>query len=214
MKNCQGGGGCFRAVAAQVGLEASVGLYKHSDLRAIDAGDMFVAGINCWGRDGYTIGTPVTGYCLNITDGGAVHLQHSLTAEEVLTDTIRASAEEFITINENTIITGNLRVDGILEGNANPFWIAGKFASNGTTVLTSRGRYPFTVSRNGTGYYTITPNTPFLNTNYIVSATCQADGQNANARIVNASLTTTSFAILAYNNNVATDQIVHFSVIA
>jgi hypothetical protein len=95
-----------------------------------------------------------------------------------------------------------------------PFWIAGKIAANGTTVLTSRGRYGYTVSRNGAGYYTITPDTPFLDNTYIVNLTCQVDGQNATARVVNASATTTSFAILAYNNNVATDQIVHFLVIA
>jgi hypothetical protein len=39
--------------------EASVGFYNYTDLTASASGDMLVAGLNCWVRSGYSIGTPV-----------------------------------------------------------------------------------------------------------------------------------------------------------
>jgi hypothetical protein len=217
MNNCQSEGGCFRAVPPQIGLEAGIGFYKYPDARVVEPGDMWVAGVNCWvSGDSFTIGTNEVGSCLNINKEGWVDVPLYLTTQELVTDSIRAQTEEFLTINDNVIITGNLRVDGLMEGNTNPFWIAGKFAANGTTVLSSRGRYPFTVVRNGPGFYTISPSTsnPFPEIHYLISLTCQVDGQNASARVVNASASSTSFSIVAYNNNVATDQIIYFTVLA
>jgi hypothetical protein len=120
MNNCQGGGGCFRAVAPQVGLEASVGLYKHTDLRSAATGDMWVAGLNCWAKTGYTIGTSVTGSCLNISDTGVVEVPWYITTQEIMADTVRAQTAEQITIDDNVIITGNLKVNGTMIGATNP----------------------------------------------------------------------------------------------
>jgi hypothetical protein len=160
MNNCQGGGGCFRAVAAQVGLEASVGLYKHSDMRVNDAGDMWVAGLNCWARTGYTIGTQGTGACLNISDAGVVDVPITLTTQEVMTDTIRGQTAEFVNIDDNVVITGNLTVNGILESGAtvvqNPYWVAGKINGSTGGVMVDKGRVGFSVSRPQTGFYVIT----------------------------------------------------------
>jgi hypothetical protein len=219
MNNCQGGGGCFRAVAAQVGLEASVGLYKHSDMRATEAGDMWVAGLNCWARTGYTIGTQVSGACLNISDDGVVEVPWYITTQEVMVDTLRARTAEFITIDDNVTITGSLTVNGYVESGAmvdhNPFWLAGKVAANGTR-LASLGRNLCIISKAGTGYYNIYPPAanPFPDLNYIVQITCQVEAANATARVVNSSLSTTSFQVITYVNGVIADCIFHFSVIA
>jgi hypothetical protein len=219
MNNCQGGGGCFRAVAPQVGLEASVGFYKHSDLRANDAGDMWVAGLNCWATNGYTIGTTGTGACLNIRDDGVVDVPFVFTTQELMTDTIRAQTAEFINIADNVVITGSLTVNGILESGAtvvhNPFWVAGKVSSTGS-VLSNLGKFYMTASKTGTGTYQITPptNNPFPNADYIVNITCAVDTAHAYARISKAQQLTSSFLLMTYVNGATADCTFMISVIA
>jgi osmotically-inducible protein OsmY len=216
MNNCQGSGGGFRAVAAQEGLEASVGLYKHSDLRATEAGDYWVSGLNSWARIGYTIGTTVTGACLNISDDGVVEVPFYITTQEVMVDTLRARTAEFITIDDNVTITGSLTVNGYVESGAtvdhNPFWLAGKVASNGTR-LSTRGRNQFTSVRNSAGNYTISTTDAFSDTNYIINITCQVDGGTAYARININAMTTSAFTIITYVNGTTTDVIFHFTAI-
>jgi hypothetical protein len=220
MNNCQGGGGCFRAVAPQVGLEASIGLYKHSDMRANDAGDMWVAGLNSWATNGYTIGTTGTGACLNIRDDGVVDVPFVFTTQELMTDTIRAQTAEFINIADNVVITGSLTVNGILDAGAtvvsNPFWVAGKVNGNNLDVINSAGRYGYTVSRPATfptGVYKITFDYAYTHSHYIINTTNQATGT---CKVWDYTPPTNEwFHIVTYNtDNVVSNSIFHFSVIA
>jgi hypothetical protein len=220
MNNCQGGGGCFRAVAPQVGLEASVGLYKHSDMRANDAGDMWVAGLNCWATNGYTIGTTGTGSCLNISDNGVVEVPFVLTTQELMTDTIRGQTAEFINIDDNVVITGSLTVNGILDAGAtvvsNPFWVAGVVNGTNLAKLSSKGRYGYNVARTSgyaAGVYTITMDYSYTNAFYVVNATLQAAGR-INVWETQAPTATTFTIVCSSTTGVLTNAIFHFSVLA
>ena len=122
-------------------------------------------------------------------------------------DEIRAFRESIITVQENVVINGSLVVNGSITAyNSNPFWIAGKVNSNGV-VQSSKGRYTYTCTRNGNGLYTITPaaTSPFDNTYYIVNLTCQVEGAYTSARVVNSSLSVSSFQVLTYVNAVLLD---------
>jgi hypothetical protein len=220
MNNCQGGGGCFRAVAPQVGLEASVGLYKHTDMRANDAGDMWVAGLNCWASNGYTIGTTGTGACLNISDNGVVDVPLTLTTQELMTDTIRGQTAEFINIDDNVVITGSLTVNGILDAGAtvvsNPFWATGKVNGNNLDVINSGGRYGYTVSRPAgfaAGVYNIAFDYSYAHSHYVINPTNQSTGH---CKIWDSVLPTANgFHIVIFNtSNSLANSIFHFSVIA
>jgi hypothetical protein len=220
MNNCQGGGGCFRAVAPQVGLEASVGLYKHSNMRATEAGDMWVAGLNSWATNGYTIGTTGTGACLNISDSGVVDVPFVLTAQELMTDTIRGQTAEFINIDDNVVITGSLTVNGILDATAtvvsNPFWVAGVVNGINLAKLSSKGRYGYTVARAAgyaAGVYTITMDYAYADAFYVINATIQNQGYLKVWE--NPSPTRQVFTIVLFNNSgVLFNTLFHFSVIA
>jgi hypothetical protein len=148
MNNCQSEGGCFRAVPPQIGLEAGIGFYKYPDARTVNAGDMWVAGSNCWvSGDSFTIGTNGVGECLNISNTGVVDVPYYITTQEVMVDTLRARTTEFINIDDNVVITGSLTVNGILESGAtvvyNPYWIASKVSFNGS-IKSNSGRYNIT----------------------------------------------------------------------
>ena len=66
------GGGSIRIVSINNGGESSIGYYNRSDLRNNIAGDMWISGINCWARSGYSIGTSGMDVCLNISEVGNV----------------------------------------------------------------------------------------------------------------------------------------------
>ena len=57
------GGGNLRIEPSVDGQETSIGYYNRSGLRATVAGDVWVGGINCWSRAGFTIGTPILNSC-------------------------------------------------------------------------------------------------------------------------------------------------------
>jgi hypothetical protein len=190
---CSGGGGNVKVVPAFDSNESSIGFYRYTDMRAVDANTMWVAGQSCWNLEGFSIGTPTRDACFNIDSSGNV------------------------TIPYNLYVSGNLLVNGIIvdnERSLNPFWICGKVAANGTVLSDSRGKFAFTVSRSGTGMYVIRPtNANFSDTNYIVSVTCQVDGNNAHARISSSSISVSSFLVITYVNNAQSDCIFNFSVI-
>ena len=52
-------GGSIKVVAFSTNVEASIVFYKYTDMRGAAAGDVWVAGVNCWGASGYSIGTPI-----------------------------------------------------------------------------------------------------------------------------------------------------------
>jgi hypothetical protein len=171
-------------------------------------------------KNGLQVSSIKTDIIQSLTTGSSVRIDDRL----VVGDSV--SLESYLSVNgafaafgdsafsRNVTIAGNLTTTGtITASNSNPFWCAGKYDGYNRTRLSSKGRYGYSVVRIGPGYFTISPDVEFDDTSYVVSVTCQADGQNANARIVNASLTTASFSIITYNNNVATDQSFHFLVI-
>ena len=125
---------------------------------------------------------------------------------------IKASNATVITLEDDVLITGNLVLDGSFK--YKPYWIAGQVNTNGS-ILATKGRYAFTCSRAGVGLYTITPNgsTPFSDTNSIVNLSCQVESAYATARIVNSSLSVSSFQIMTYVNNSLADCIFHFIVL-
>ena len=47
-----------------------------SDLRSTSPGDVWVGGVICWGRVGYTFGIPVLNSCLNISDAGTITAEY------------------------------------------------------------------------------------------------------------------------------------------
>ena len=172
------------------GNEVSIGYYSYTDSRTAAAGDMWVAGGNCWGRkeNSFSIGTIGKGACLNIASDGTVLIQYNLT------------------------VSGNLVVAGAITS---PFWLAGKVNSNGL-IQANKGRYIFTCTRVSTGLYTITPPVanPSEQTYYIVKITCQNDGTTpATVRVVQSSTFATSFQIMTHVNNVLLHCIFHFTVI-
>jgi hypothetical protein len=108
------GGGCVRCIPLSDDTEASIGFYKYTDERSDNAGDVWVAGFNAWSRSGYTIGTAVKDWCLQVNDEGNIICHYDL------------------------IVNGN-----ILAANSNPYWIAAKVGFNGS-VKTNSGRYNIT----------------------------------------------------------------------
>ena len=65
------------------------------------------------------------------------------------------------------------------------------------------------------GLYTITPpaGNPFTDMNYVVNVSCQVEAAYATARVVNSTLTATSFQIMTYVGTVITDCIFNFTVV-
>jgi hypothetical protein len=73
----------------------------------------------------------------------------------LLVDTIKAAGSSQVTCADNLHVAGTLTVtggDGIDK--LNPFWCAGKVAGNGA-ILTTKGRYPYTVTNITNGVYDI-----------------------------------------------------------
>jgi hypothetical protein len=219
MNNCQGSGGCFRAVAPSVDLEASIGFYKYTDLRGTSQGDTWVCGLNSWGTPGYSIGTSVTGVCLNIHDNGVVDVPFVLTTQELMTDTIRGQTAEFINIDDNVVITGSLTVNGYLETGAtvdrNPFWVAGKVNGSNGAIITNKGRVGFSVGKSATGFYVITMDYPHPDgSEYIIHTTAQT--YHSYVRTGGGyDPTNNQFTIIVINSsNVTSDITFFFSVLA
>ena len=84
-------------------------------MRITTPGDMWVCGVNCWGRAGYTHGTPVLNSCLNISDSGAATADVKLRTPLILIDIIRGNGADQVTIGDDVIITGNLVLNGSFE---------------------------------------------------------------------------------------------------
>ena len=145
-------------------------------------------------------------------ESGRVRIAVALDTPSMRSNVIKSLTNTTVRIENNVVITGDLSCNGIVTNN--PFWIAGKVASNGTSVV-SLGRYTFTCSTQATGQYTITCGaiTPFPDTNYVVQLTCQADGANATARVVNASVATSGFNVFTHLNSVSAACAFHFIVL-
>ena len=91
--------------------------------------------------------------------------------------------------------------------NYNPFWVAGKVGSTGS-ILRSQVKNGFTVTKTGTGQYTITFAVAHPSANNIVSLT-------AHGYVYLASASATSFAAVLKNFAFElADQPFHFTVLA
>jgi hypothetical protein len=209
------GGGSIRCIPESNNTESSIGFYTYTDERAVNAGDMWVAGQGSWNKPGFSIGTQVKGACLNINSAGVVSAPYYITTPEVVTDSIRASTADHLTVNDNVIITGNLTVNGNILDAANPYWVAGKV--NGATLdqLSSKGRHTFNVVRvpgNAAGVYEISfsPAHP-AGDHYVIFLTC---GSNHHYTREGFGSSTKFQIVLTSAGNSALDTMFHFAVLA
>ena len=92
--------------------EASIGYYSYANSRADVAGDVWVAGANCWATTGYSIGSPVLNSCSNIAANGDITMPYIVKTSEIMVDIIRGLTAEHLTVDDNVIISGNLDVTG------------------------------------------------------------------------------------------------------
>ena len=72
-------GGSIRIIPALDNNEASIGDYNRNDARYAVTGDAWICGVNCWDKQGYSIGTPVLNNCLNINISGNVDIPYGIT---------------------------------------------------------------------------------------------------------------------------------------
>ena len=79
----------IRVVATTDGNEASIGHCNYTDSRGAAAGDMWVAGVNCWTQIGYSIGSPILNHCLNIASDGNLSVPHIVKTPEMMVDILR-----------------------------------------------------------------------------------------------------------------------------
>ena len=70
-------GGSIRIIPALNKTYPSVGYYNYIDARWTTIGDAWVCGVNCWDREGYSIGTPVLNSSFNLNFNGNVDLPYS-----------------------------------------------------------------------------------------------------------------------------------------
>ena len=92
-----------------------------------------------------------------------------------------------------------------------PFYLAGKIAADGS-IISTKGKYTFNVTKGGNGSYSIIPSLDFDNVDFIISVTTQIDGATSFARINNSLLTVSNITIATYVNNVSSNCIFHFTV--
>ena len=105
-------GGAIRVITAIDEGQASIGFYNWNDARWTTVGDAWVTGINCWDKQGYSIGTPVLNNCFNIGLDGNVSIDYGFTCNDVATDTLRASTLEYLTIEDSVELNGYLNIAG------------------------------------------------------------------------------------------------------
>ena len=108
--------------------ESSIGYYNRADGYVINAGDLWVSGINCWGIAGYTIGNTVVGVCLTVNSAGTVEMPYKITTPEIkilntngtlhIKNSLDASIAEFyddkrLVLNGDVYLINNLFVNNI-----------------------------------------------------------------------------------------------------
>ena len=184
-------------------------------MRITTPGDMWVCGVNCWGRAGYTHGTPVLNSCLNISDAGAITADYKLMTPLLYDNTMTGNGDTQVTLEDNVISTGNLVVHG--SSNNKPFWVAGKVDGTSVTTLSTNGRYGSTVSR-ASGYaagvyYINVGSNPYNDAHYMISVSNQA---SLYCKLWESSIPTVNGCYIVWYTNATTpgNAIFHFPVIA
>jgi hypothetical protein len=123
-------------------------------------------------------------------ESGSVKIKNGIEGPIVATDIMRATSAEQITVEDNMIITANLKVEDsvIITGNltvsgtmyaenSNPFWVAGRFSGLTLNKVASAGRSDFNVERvagYSAGVYSVSFNAHPRGANYITNATASA----------------------------------------
>ena len=82
---------------------------------------MWVAGVNCWSKTGYSIGTPTLNHCLNIASDGNITMPYVVKTTEIMVDTLRGIIAERVTIDDSVIMTGSLKPNRLEMTTANGF---------------------------------------------------------------------------------------------
>jgi hypothetical protein len=85
---CNGVGGNITVVPSNDNGESCIVFYKYTDMRDSEANSMWVVGQNCWGYEGFSIGTPGLNNCLKINNVGDVNISVALTTPIISTDII------------------------------------------------------------------------------------------------------------------------------
>ena len=226
------GGGNIQIVPSVDGNESTIGHYTRNDLRATTSGDTWISGANGYTKNAYSIGTPGINSCLSISNSGNVEMPYNIRTPEIKTSSIkilntdgniafRNSLDNTIAVfydDKTTIFQGNMTVNGnISANNIKPFWIAGKVDGSTLSILSTNGRYPFTVTRPSgypTGVYYISfGDKPYSNAHYIINVSNQA---SLYCKIWETAIPTANgFTIVTYTTaTTAGNCIFHFSVIA
>jgi hypothetical protein len=105
---------------------------------------------------------------------GVVRIKDVITTPTIHMNVTRGLTAEQITIQENVVINANLTVNGTTSSDWTPFWCAGKVNGANATVIASKGRVGYSVSKVSIGTYLITFNTAHPDdSDYIVSTTAQ-----------------------------------------
>ncbi len=134
--------------------------------------------------------------------GGLVLRSAGEPALQILGSGNGAQTGNVVVYNDVNVI-GTLTVGGQAITTSNPFWVAGRINGTDVTVLTSKGRHGFTVTRSQTGFFRVSWTTPHPDgDNFIV--VCQGEGVGGNTWNILPNANTTTLA------NSATD--VHFVV--
>ena len=105
-------GGAIRIIPFADNLETSIGYYGYTDMRTLIANDMWVSGMNSWGRSGYVVGASGFGWCLNIISTGSIVIASALSSPTIVVNTLRAQTENQLTLKDNVIMNGSLVVNG------------------------------------------------------------------------------------------------------
>ena len=112
-------GGSIRIIPVLDTSDASIGYYNHLDPRWASAGDAWVCCVNCDNERGYTITTPLLNTCVNIKFSGNVNIPYGVITPASTVNDISASTADYLTMSDNTIITGNTSINKSCNINTN-----------------------------------------------------------------------------------------------
>ena len=113
-------GGNIKIKPTTDGNESSIGYYNRVDLRETISGDVWVVGVNCWNKPGYSIGTPVLGYCLNIDLFGNVIVNSNLFINQVnVLTTLNSKANALNVYTISNIDTKFTTSNGLISNKLN-----------------------------------------------------------------------------------------------
>ena len=120
------GGGNIRILPSTDLSESSIGYYTRNDARCTEIGDAWICGANTWGQNinGFSLGTPGLGSCLNIVTTGSVVAPYKFLSPTIQTNKILSYGDPSILLDDNIKVNGvsdlteNVYVGGVLYKNS------------------------------------------------------------------------------------------------